>query len=82
MATSAFGHRSGVSTTVAVKYDILLASPSRTRERPQQRWDDVLRNFCEHTYGALFGFHSACEHVTLFPLETHFAQVCREQFSL
>ena len=35
-----------------------------TRGRPQQRWDDMLRNFCEHTYGALFGFHSAREHVT------------------
>ena len=38
--------------------------PSRTRGRPQQRWDDMLRDFCEHTYGALFGFHSAREHVT------------------
>lgn len=56
--------------------------PSRARGRPQQRWDDMLRKFCENIFGESLWFHHARQSVTWFPLEGHFVQFCREQFSL
>ena len=51
--------------------------PSRTRKRPEQTWENMLRKFCEHISRQSLWFRHAREHVRWFPLETQFAQFCR-----
>ena len=56
--------------------------PFRAHGRPQKRWDDILRQFCEHIYDDDFWFGHARQYATWFPLEHEFAMFCQKHFSL
>ena len=44
--------------------DNFYSMPFRARGRPQKRWDDILRQFCEHMYGDDLWFGHARQYAT------------------